>query len=316
MRQSIFNKHTDLIQIIAPACALDNWHFILDKAEKIFSARNLKLKVNHNLISENSGLYANTLEFRTQDLIDAILDDNVKIIWALRGGYGTVDVCFELLNNNNWPNILEKLAKKIIIGYSDITALHCLLNNLGIASIHGNNIYEITQNSHNLEHILDLLAKETDAFDLIGLNELGHNNTHKIQGIITGGNLTVLSSLCGTKLEANFADKILILEDINEPIYKINRAITQLINLENNQLNRCRAIIFADFTPQSHNLYSQIQDHIVKLEIPIYKTTGFGHTKINNAIIFGAEYTIENNLLYKNSLPLLNFIDQDSQTEK
>jgi muramoyltetrapeptide carboxypeptidase len=227
--------------------------------------------------------YANTLKKRVADFKKAIQNDRVKIIWCLKGGYGSAEVANELLD-------LRMTTPKILIGFSDITALHVFFQkNFAMPSIHGNNIYSILEQPESFEQILQVLSGKTSTLEISPINDLA-KNAEKIQGIITGGNLKVLLTLIGTPLQPNFDDKILILEDVHEKGYAIMRHLMQLKYAK--LLNKVKALIFADFSKSDEFCEQVIHEFSKDMNIPIFRAKNFGHGEKNIAITLGVNCII------------------------
>ncbi|MEI3157099.1 MAG: LD-carboxypeptidase [Muribaculaceae bacterium] len=171
---------------------------------------------------DRHGSFAGTADNRYSDLAEALTDPEVDAILCSRGGYGAV-------------HLLERLARlpledtpKWLIGFSDISALHALLTSRGIASIHAPMAKALADNgADNADNraLLDFLAGEGLEYSLdpSPMNRLGDAT-----GLLVGGNLSVISDLVGTPFDVIKPRRILFIEDVNEPIYKIERMLYQL----------------------------------------------------------------------------------------
>lgn len=113
-------KPGDIVKVIAPGCKgePENLTFVKHYIESL----GLVANISENIYSDVDPIYSNSDEFRANDLVSALLDDNVKVIWGIRGGTGSIRII---------PLLEEKLPatlkQKIFIGYSDVTALHIYL---------------------------------------------------------------------------------------------------------------------------------------------------------------------------------------------
>lgn len=149
-------------------------------------------------------------------------DDEVKAILAVRGGYG----CARLLPRLNFELIRQK--PKILVGFSDLTILlnviHC---QTGLTTFHGPMLSTVVRDGRPaLESMLNELTVHAQAnLKINGLEVLRPGQT---QGRLLGGNLTCLAQLLATPYEPDWAGAILLLEDINEPAYRVDRLLTQL----------------------------------------------------------------------------------------
>ena len=171
---------------------------------------------------DRHGSFAGTADNRYSDLADALTDPGVDAILCSRGGYGAV-------------HLLERLARlpledtpKWLIGFSDISALHALLTSRGIASIHAPMAKALADhggdNADNCA-LLDFLAGEGLEYSL---DPSPMNRPGDATGLLVGGNLSVISDLVGTPFDVIKPRRILFIEDVNEPIYKIERMLYQL----------------------------------------------------------------------------------------
>lgn len=171
---------------------------------------------------DRHGSFAGTADNRYSDLADALTDPGVDAILCSRGGYGAV-------------HLLERLARlpledtpKWLIGFSDISALHALLTSRGIASIHAPMAKALADHGgDNADNraLLDFLAGEGLEYSL---DPSPMNRSGDATGLLVGGNLSVISDLVGTPFDVIKPRRILFIEDVNEPIYKIERMLYQL----------------------------------------------------------------------------------------
>lgn len=171
---------------------------------------------------DRHGSFAGTADNRYSDLADALTDPGVDAILCSRGGYGAV-------------HLLERLARlpleetpKWLIGFSDISALHALLTSRGIASIHAPMAKALADHGgDNADNraLLDFLAGEGLEYSL---DPSPMNRPGDTTGLLVGGNLSVISDLVGTPFDVIKPRRILFIEDVNEPIYKIERMLYQL----------------------------------------------------------------------------------------
>jgi muramoyltetrapeptide carboxypeptidase len=287
-----FNKATDIIQVIAPASRpnSEDHDKLLNRAIDLLGSKGFKAIATDKILSKSPTMfYANTLKERTADFLDAMQDERVKIIWCLRGGYGSAEVANEVLD-------LKLQQPKILIGFSDITSLHALFNQIyGLPSIHGNNICSVLKHPESLEDIINLLSGKPSVFKLSPLNEAARSEGLKIEGKIAGGNLKILTTLIGTKLAPNFENQILMIEDINEAGYAIMR---DLMHLEySGLLKKIKAIVFGDFIKGDRHVNEVISFFSNDAKIPAFKTENFGHDDINIPITLDGDGIIENQIL-------------------
>jgi len=244
---------------------------------------------------------ANTDKYRLQSLIDSMSDERYKVIWCIRGGYGSARIIQELTNS------LEHLKikpQKIFIGFSDTTAIHLFLHqNLNWQTIHGLNYNQISDSTNGkifskanfdiLDKILKNSLKFIEIDDLVNLNQTAQISKN-INGNITGGNLSLLQTSIGTNWEINTKDKILIIEDVFESAaYRIDRMLEHLYQA--NKLSNAKAIVFGEFHEcgrETDDALKRIANLLDNHNIPVFKTQMIGHGYHNYPFIYGAPTTI------------------------
>jgi muramoyltetrapeptide carboxypeptidase len=188
--------------------------------------------------TEQTGYLAGHDRDRLNDINRALRDPKMDAIWCLRGGYGMM----RILDGIDYEALSRK--PKAIIGYSDITAFHAAVQRkCGLVTYHGPTAREaLTEFSRD-----SLRRAVIEQADSCGVAPNAREiNAGAAEGRLVGGNLAVLASLCGTPFAADLTDGILILEDINEPVYRIDRLLQQL--RLSGALNGCRAIAFGECT--------------------------------------------------------------------
>lgn len=230
--------------------------------------------------------FAGTDEQRAEDLQKAINDSKCKAIFCFRGGYGTV----RILEKIDFTPLLTH--PKWIVGYSDVTALHNTLNKLGVASLHASMPVNFKSNTpDSLESLNNALFGNENqyAFEAYSLNKVG-----EAKGTLVGGNLSMLLSLAGTKYDLDTNGKILILEDLDEYLYHIDR---MLWNLKlGGKLDQLKGLIIGGFTdmhdntvPFGKDVYSIISEAVSEYNFPVCFSFPFGHIDDNRALILGKE---------------------------
>jgi len=235
------------------------------------------------------GTYAGTEEARYSDLEAALLDPDTRAIICSRGGYGAV-------------HLLERLDRlplrddpKWIVGYSDISALHALMSKHGIESIHAPMCKHISSHkgtdadSQTLFNLLE--GKREDV--VIPPNR--HNRCGHATGRLLGGNLSVTAGLISTPYNALRPGTILFIEDIAEPVYKIERI---LYNLRlNGTLPSLRGLIvgrFTDYTPgaDDETMEQMIARMVSTYKYPVTFGVPIGHIDHNIPLLCSSTVTL------------------------
>jgi len=234
---------------------------------------------------------AGTDEERAADFQTQLDNPNIKAIWCVRGGYGTVRM-IDLLDFTKF-----KQNPKWIVGFSDVTVLHSHLNNLGFASIHGIMPVSSKATEEAKESLRKALFGEPLEYTVPcdTMNRYG-----SAKGELVGGNLSILFSLLGSPSAVNCDDKILFIEDLDEYLYHIDR---MMMNLKRNGcLESLKGIIVGGMTkmhdneiPWGMNALEIIDDVTKKYNIPIIYNFPAGHMADNHALILGKQVTLEAN---------------------
>lgn len=231
-------------------------------------------------------------------------NNEVKAIWCFRGGYGTQ----RILNLIDYAFI--KANPKILIGMSDITALHhAIQQKTGLVTFLAPvlNYFNVNQSSFNDQYALSQL-KNVIVNPKIGEIPLPPNVELKIlkkgkaRGRIVGGNLTIIAGLCGTKWQLNTKGKVLILEDVGEDIYRIDRMLWQL--KEARLLDSPAAVILGDWIGCNSNLkYSLTLEQVFNnyfgtAHYPVIRNFPSGHGS------------------YQATIPLNSLVEVNTDTKK
>jgi len=184
------------------------------------------------------GYFAGTDEQRAQDFNAALRDNRVDAIWCLRGGYGAMRILpmldYDAMRRNPRP----------LLGFSDITALHCAIGvRSGVVSYHGPTargaLSEFSRHS-----LVRAIVEHVDPCG--GAPEARTLRGGRAAGRLVGGNLALLAALSGTSFVPDYDDAILVLEDVGEATYRIDRMLQQL--RLSGALERVAGIAFGQFT--------------------------------------------------------------------
>lgn len=285
-------KKGDTIGLIAPSGAVRDVTAV-DRCITILEGHGFKILVGESC-RERYGYLSGTDEVRAKDINNMFRDDAIDGVFCLKGGYGT-------------PRILDMLEYEIIkenpkvfIGYSDITAIHIALNqNCNLVTFHG------PMAASDMLDEFDEFSKESYLTALTSNMPLGilHNPERltiktmvsgKAKGRIIGGNLSLIAATMGTPYEIDTKGKLLLLEDIDEYTYSIDRMLTQL--RLGGKLNDCEGIILGDFkncNPQyenfDHTLMQVFSDIILETQKPTIYNFMAGHCTPKITIPLGAE---------------------------
>ncbi|WP_295731237.1 LD-carboxypeptidase [uncultured Muribaculum sp.] len=278
----------DKIAIISPASII-NPDYVAGACEWI-SAHGYVPVVEPHALGEN-GSYSGTLDERLADIDVALSDPDVRVVLCSRGGYGVVHLLprfpvGQWLDDPRW-----------LVGFSDISALHALLNSHGVVSIHASMCKALAlheaDDADNLR-LFSILQGEHPIYE-VAPHPLNLPGT--ASGRLLGGNLAVISALISTPVSPFAApeETILFIEDIAEPIYKVERIIWQLRLC--GFLDRVAGVIvgrFTDYRPDRNHtdMYSMLAPMLSTLRCPVAFGFPVGHVAHNLPLLSGAPATL------------------------
>jgi muramoyltetrapeptide carboxypeptidase len=269
------------VGLIAPGSSIDEER--LQKAIQTIQSLGLKAKYTPNILAER-GYLAGTDKQRLSDLHQMFSDPTVDAVWCIRGGYG----CTRLL-----PFIDYKLIRKnpkILLGYSDITALlEAVHQKTGLVGFHGP-VAVSEPTDYTLNRLRDILFAPKPEILITNAKENTDSTEKnyavkvirpgKASGKLVGGNLSLVTSLLGTPYQPCVKNKLLFLEDVGEKPYRIDRMLTQL--RQTLDLNKSAGIILGIFADceggdRSLTLMETLEDRLGDLKVPIIYGMSFGH---------------------------------------
>lgn len=286
----------DTIDVIAPSAKCHPE--VITQFQKVMNDWGLKTQVPQHIFG-NDLLCANSDEERFQQLKNALTNSNSKAIWCLLGGYGSTRLIPELSK-------LDKIKQqKLLIGFSDITALHIFLQNKwGWSTIHGVSgrqtaLNQVSQES--IDRLKQLLLNQPQPlnYELFPMNSAAKQAT-SIQAPIIGGNLSLIQVSIGTEWQMDATDKILFFEEVNERAYRIDRILIHL--KQANIFNKVKAILIGDVTggleaDGKSFINETLQQFADNNPIPIFRIKKMGHGDDNYPLILGTPSEIKNNVL-------------------
>jgi muramoyltetrapeptide carboxypeptidase len=210
--------HGARVALVAPAGPLRGAHE-LDVAVANARALGWEPVVRASVLASERYLARGDAE-RLRDLNDAFADDGIDAIWCVRGGYGVM----RLLPSIDFGALARR--PRAIIGYSDVTALHAAASTrCELVSYHGPTAREALSDFSRAS----LLRAVVERRDPCGTATAARTIRGGIaEGRLVGGNLSILAALAGTPYAPDYRGAILVLEDVGEPAYRVDRMLTQL----------------------------------------------------------------------------------------
>lgn len=275
----------DTIGILALSSTINSKENVL-RAKKYFEGKGYKVVLSENIFDKNRYL-AGTDEKKVQELHRFFKDSEIKMILAARGGYGTIrlldKIDFDLIKNN----------PKIFAGYSDLTAIEAMIyKKTGLVTFYAPH----AQSDFGLEKISKFVEKSffktlTNTGNLEVSPDKRKAKVYQkgeAKGVLWGGNLSTVVSLCGLDFipDEKF---IFFAEDLNENVYKIDKMMTQLFNIEKFRKN-CAGIILGDFLDAGN--YKHLDELFYeiggKYKIPMLSGFKITHAKEKMTLPYGA----------------------------
>ena len=281
--------------IVSPSSCVD--------MEQIELAQNHLKQLGHQVtlsahVAAQYRYLAGSVEQRIADLKQACSDPDIDAIWCGRGGTGASQLL---------PHLGPWMLNKPMIGYSDSTVLLNYVAQHGGQALHAPVFQEIASKNLTLGplstdalEVIRLLSPQVSRnhpYPLLPMNLQARQTESMAPMTILGGNLTVLCSLQGTPDALKLSQpSLLMLEDIGEAFYSLERSLTQLLqSIDTTQL---RAVVMGDFyeCPQKnvpHALHEIFAEHLDPLQIPLYQCRSFGHGAANRPFWIGGLGCIE-----------------------
>lgn len=290
-------KKGDTIAMVAPAGILKNRKRVMDTAKNLVESWGLKVVYGKHMFSK-ANHFAGTDEQRCQDFQDALDNPNIKAIWSARGGYGSV----RILDKLDFSKF--KKHPKWIIGYSDITAFHSHIHNLGVETLHAMMGSSMQDKPETIAETISTFKKVLLGKDLSYTIKTSKSNIKgKVTGELVGGNIAILASLLGSESQISTEGKILFIEEIGEYKYSIDRMLQSLKRA--GYFSKVKGVIVGDMTkvkknttPWGSSIEQLILDVLPK-DIPVLFNFPAGHEPDNRALILGRKIVL--NIEYKYS---------------
>ncbi|MEX2230806.1 MAG: LD-carboxypeptidase [Cyclobacteriaceae bacterium] len=279
----------DTVGIVAPARKISPAQ--LEAALKTLKSWGLKTLLPKNIFSSKHSYLAGTDDERCEDVQNFIDNPEVKAIFSARGGYGSTRIIEEI---NFSPLVTNP---KWIVGFSDVTAVHLRLLSLGIASIHGTMpiFFAQAEAQESVESIQRILF--TGACE-IHITPAEFNRPGQAIAEVIGGNLSLVVDSMNTSSEPDTNNKILIIEEVDEYFYKVDRMFTQL--RRTGKLKNLAGLLIGHMTDIKNSelafgeTVSQIILHAVRdYQYPVAFSFPSGHHNPNLAWIQGGRAVLD-----------------------
>ncbi|WP_294822197.1 LD-carboxypeptidase [uncultured Flavobacterium sp.] len=250
----------------------------------------LESVVGQNAFNE-CGFLAGTDEERSHDLQQMLDDDSIRAIFFTKGGYGTM----RIIDGIDWTKFRQN--PKWLVGYSDITLLHCHVHNFCIQSLHAVMLQAYPKSTpQSTETIRRALFGESLGYEFPAHSQ-NRWNGQAIEGTLVGGNLSMLYAIAGSESDIDMNGKILFIEDIDEYLYHYDRMLVSLKRA--GKLKDIKAVIVGQMVDiKESTLPWGKNDFEITLEhfgCPVIFDFPAGHVADNRALIMGSNIRISGN---------------------
>lgn len=263
----------------------------IDASRKIFESWGMRVATSSHLHSAAHSYLSGSDSERISDFQQMLDNPDIKAIVCARGGYGTT----RILDQLDFSSLRKR--PKWIIGFSDITALHLKLFKLGIKSIHGTMpvLFSKSESSSSIESLRSSLEGESSVISAVASN---NNRYGKATAQIIGGNLSLIVDSIGTSSDPDTDGKILVLEEIDEYMYKVDRMLMHLKRA--GKLSNLSGLIIGHFTdlkepelPFGETIEQVVLSKTSDTHYPIAFNFPIGHENPNLAWVHGSVMTLD-----------------------
>lgn len=245
-----------------------------------------------------TSVFAATDDERAADLAEALRRDDIDVVWCARGGYGAMRTLMALERYGGWRRVFSE-TDKMVVGFSDITALHAAAASVGNVGILGPMLKHIAVHGISAEDVrLTLQSLTTGNIEVECVPHKG-STVGKAQGKVIGGNLSILYSLMATPVEPDAEGAILFIEDLSEYRYHIDRMMRSL--KFSGFLKRLSGVIVGQMTgmrdgatPFGRDAYQIVADAVAEYGYPVLMGYPSGHAEQENyPLVIGAMAEME-----------------------
>lgn len=289
-------KTGDTIGIISPSGYISLADII--PAVQLIQSWGFKVEIGDNT-GKKDFIYGGTDEERTADLQQMLDTPEIKAIMCARGGYGLV----RIIDRLNFKQF--KKNPKWLIGFSDITALHCHINrNFGIATLHSkmcNSFPDDWTKADAIQIATIQSIRQAITGESLGYSSpaVEQNRPGKVEAELVGGNLSLIATLSGTPSDLDTNGKILFVEDTHEYLYNIDRMFWNL--KQSGKLSRLAGLIIGGFQLKpdiegeefGKTIYDIVTEKVKEYTYPVCFDFPVGHQKNNFALKCGVRHTFE-----------------------
>ena len=288
--QPAYLQPGDTVAVVALASALSEASRQTIYWKEMLESWGLRVKLGKHLYDRAPGDFAGRDEDRAADLTEMLLDPEVKAIISFRGGYGSMRTVRAM------DLSLFDMHPKWLVGFSDITVFHAVLQSRGIESILGAMPSTLGPDSKPSEESLrkalfgEIKSYRTAPHDF--------NHTGSARGRLVGGNLSLVVSCLGTPWQNPLTeDSILFIEDVDERMYNLDRMLLTL--QQGGTFDRAKAVVIGQFTDTSgedewqRKAIDLVNEYMAPLSKPVLFGFDCGHEHPNYSLYLGREVSLD-----------------------
>jgi muramoyltetrapeptide carboxypeptidase len=273
-------REGDGIAVVAPSSAFDRDRF--ERGVRALQEMGFEPRFGEGVFARHAGYLAGPDTRRLDELLRTLRDPSARALVLARGGYGLLRIA---------SGIPLELITKPVVGYSDATVLHELWWRAQVPSVHGPMCTQLGEDASALPRLRSLLVGALPE----PLRWTPRTvRPGRAEGPLRGGNLAVLASLCGTPLQPSFRGAIVVLEDLNEPAYRLDRLCTQLLLA--GAFEGAKAFAVGDLSVEGEDNDGRdeaVAERLSTLGVPVVLGAPFGHKGRNQPVALGIPHTLD-----------------------
>ena len=273
-------RQGDGVAVVAPSSPFDRDRF--ERGVRALQDMGFEPRFGEGIHARHAGYLAGPDMRRLDELLRALRDPSARALVLARGGYGLLRIA---------TGIPRELVTKPVVGYSDATVLHELWWRAGVPSVHGPMCTQLGEEESAAARLRALLYGETPEPLRWSPRTVREG---RAEGPLRGGNLAVLASLCGTPLQPSFRGAIVMLEDLNEPAYRLDRLCTQLLLA--GAFAGAVAFVVGDLAAPGEDNDGRdeaVAERLSTVGVPIVLGAPFGHADRNQPVALGVPHVVD-----------------------
>ncbi len=279
----------DTVALVAPSGPVPQ--DLLDAALPVLGSWGVKVRVGAGVRASGGSYLSAPDQARAAEFAEAWLDPEVRCVLAARGGYGTQ----RMIDLVDWA-ALRTAGPKVLAGSSDVTALHRAVHtHLGLASLLSPMPASVLFDEPAAEHLRRTLF-EPDHARVLRAREPDVVVPGRALGVLVGGNLSLLASGIGTAEQGSARGGIVLLEDVTESPYRIDRMVTQL--LRSGWFDGVRGIVLGSWAAcgDPAEVRELLAERLSPLGVPVLSGFGFGHVAGSPTVPLGVSASLDTEL--------------------